>query len=54
MDWTTMGAPPPMGTPPIIICRVFRLDKKVQGNSFVIFYPTRFENDIHQAQEKIS
>ncbi len=24
MDWTLMGAPPPIGTPPIVICRVVR------------------------------
>ena len=24
MDWTLMGAPPPTGTPPIVICRVLR------------------------------
>jgi hypothetical protein len=40
MDWTTMGAPPPIATPPTEIRRVFRLGKKVLSISLVILYPT--------------
>jgi hypothetical protein len=41
MDWTTMGAPPPMGTPPTEIRRVFRLGKFKSASILSIY---RFKN----------
>ena len=49
MDWTEIGAPPPMRTSPILICLVFRLGKKLTFCVSTVLILTDLSFPVHPA-----